>query len=138
MKKSFLITLSALIICAFSAVLFASCDKETDSVVIIPKGSVRICVIDEETNRPFQGANVVISNDNKEVSVEELTGMDGRVFATLCTSSEYYDAVATYETNINDNNSGNKYYREGRNSFRLSKGDTIECRIVLLKDLLRH
>ena len=62
MKKSLLITLSALVISAFAAVIFTSCDKETDSTVMV-------VVIDEETNQPFQGVGVKIAKDNSEVNV---------------------------------------------------------------------
>ena len=130
MKKSFLITFSALIICAFSAVLFASCDKETDS-------TVQVVVIDEETNQPFQGVNVKISKDNSEVSYEGVTDANGHVKATF-KAPAIFDVKATYETGMTDPSTGERFYREGKNSVRLEDGQTVECRVVVLKEMLRH
>ena len=130
MKKSLLTTFSVLIICAFSAVLFSSCDKETDS-------TVDVVVIDQETNLPFAGVNVKICKDNSEISVEGVTDANGRVKATF-KAPAIFDVVCTYETGLSDPTTGEKFYREGKNSVRLKDGETVECKVIVLKEMLRH
>lgn len=130
MKKSFLITLSALIISVVAGAFLASCDKETDS-------TVDVIVINEETNQPFQGVNVKIAKDNSEVNVEGVTDANGRMKATF-KAPAIFDVVATYETGMSDPTTGERFYREGKNSVRLVDGETVECRVVVLKEMLRH
>ena len=130
MKKSLLITLSALVISAFAAVIFTSCDKETDSTVMV-------VVIDEETNQPFQGVGVKIAKDNSEVNVEGVTDANGHFKATF-KAPAIFDVIATYETGMSDPTTGERFYRQGKNSVRLVDGETVECRVIVLKEMLRH
>jgi len=130
MKKSFLTTISVLIISAFALTVFASCDKETDS-------TISVIVIDEETNQPFQGVAVKIAKDNSEVNVEGVTDANGRFKATF-KAPAIFDVIATYETGMTDPTTGERFYREGKNSARLIDGETVECRVIVLKEILRH
>ena len=130
MKKSFLTTISVLIISAFALTVFASCDKETDS-------TISVIVIDEETNQPFQGVAVKIAKDNSEVNVEGVTDANGRFKATF-KAPAIFDVIATYETGMTDPTTGECFYREGKNSGRLIDGETVECRVIVLKEILRH
>lgn len=131
MKKNLLLTVSALIISVFALAMFTSCDKETDC-------TLSVVVLDEENNNaPFQGASIKIAKDNSAVSVEGVTDANGRFKATF-KAPAIFDVVATYETGETDPATGERFYREGKNSVRLEDGENVECRVILLKDRLRH
>lgn len=131
MKKNLLVTFSALIISVFAFGLFSSCDKETDC-------TLTVIVLDQENNNaPFQGASIKVAKDNSAVSVEGVTDANGRFKASF-KAPAIFDVVATYETGETDPATGERFYREGKNSVRLNDGENVECRVVLLKDRLRH
>ena len=130
MKKSFLTTISALIVSTFVLAMFTSCDKDTDC-------TLSVILIDEMTGNPFQGAVIKVAKDNSEVNAEGVTDANGRFKATF-KAPAIFDVIATYDTGDRDPATGELFYREGRNSVRLEDGKTIECRVVLLKEYLRH
>ncbi|MBR4803516.1 MAG: carboxypeptidase regulatory-like domain-containing protein [Bacteroidales bacterium] len=131
MKKNFLISISALIISAFALSMFVSCDKETDC-------TLSVVVLDEENNNaPKQGVTVKVAKDNSEVNVEGVTDANGRFKATF-KAPAIFDVIATFETGESDPATGERFYREGKNSVRLEDGQTVECSVILLKDRLRH
>ncbi len=131
MKKSFLIALSALIISAVSVALFSSCDKETDC-------TLSVVVLDEENNNaPIQGVYVKVSKDNSEVNVEGTTDANGRFKATF-KAPAIFDVVAQLETGESDPSTGERFYREGKNSVRLQEGQTVDCSVILLSERLRR
>ena len=123
MKKPVL-AVSLLIIMILSVNIFISCDKDTDSTILVT-------VIDGQTQKIVPGANVYFGKDSSDYNVTGLTDSKGQ-FVHTYKSPAIYDMEASidYQAKIDET-----YYwaihKEGHNSFRLREGDTIKRDLIL-------
>lgn len=123
MKKS-LMAVSSLLIITLSTVFFASCDKDTNSTIVVT-------VVDEQTKKVVQNAKVYFGRDSSDYNVTGYTDVSGR-FSHTYPMPAVYEAKATkdYQSKIDDT-----YYwdihKEGNTTFRLEEGKTKEITLNL-------
>lgn len=139
MKKNFLLTILAVLLCGCAAVFFGSCDKDTNCYV-------HVTVLDQITDSlgvkrevPVSNAFVKIDIDSSMVYSQGYTNANG-VFKTMFTAPALFNVVAKYIVVDTPAYNPSEFvsYRKGNSNIHLKEGDTVYSIVYLGHDIIHE
>ena len=116
MRKIFRITPLILFISLLPAVLFSSCDKDTNCYI-------DVLVRDEISRNPVSGVSIEIKQEGGVVHANGITGANG-IFSTHFIAP----AIVIVKADLPVENGG---HRRNETSIRLKEGETVTANITL-------